>query len=145
MVINLSSCEGHDWAAGFPGNWWAYLTSLPPIKGSLCPPCPPVAKMAATPSLLHTVQVSLQDFLLRPGEIPCPTSHWFLCLCPGSVFGLRLGNHKPCRPVGCSPTWGNNAHEGIGKKKQGESSDCDVNLIEPLLAQGVGLSGTKIT
>ena len=116
MVINLRDCEGHTLAAGFPGNWWANLTSISPING--CLPLRWVVKMVAAACLRYTVGVSFQDFLLQTCKISPVQQTVDVSVAVPRLFGFRLGNHKACRPVGCSPTLGNNAREGIGTKKQ---------------------------
>ena len=49
----------------------------------------------------HLLSAGVGCLLFQTCKIPSPLNHW--CLCAGSS-GWRTGNHKACRPVGCSPT-----------------------------------------
>ena len=92
MVISLRGCEGRA-PDGFPGNWWATLTSLPSVNGRLRCGLPAVCG-----------GVSLRDLCFCCERAPWPIIHWRLCCglwAPSLV--LRLRRYKACRPVGCSP------------------------------------------
>ena len=62
MVINLKGCAWRAPAPGFPGNWWANLTLLLSVNGSLLlPVSEKIVHMFFLPSAVNG-GVILQDF-----------------------------------------------------------------------------------
>lgn len=86
----------------FPGNWWASLTLIPPVNGSLLLP-----KQQRLPHpaccLPHTVRCCSRT-LLQMCKILYQIRHWWLLLSWGSSV-LRLGNCKTRRLAGYSPMY----------------------------------------
>ena len=80
MAVNLRGCKAWVSAAGFPDNWWANLTSIPPINGSLLLPQVKGCSVSCLSSAIH-FEVSLQNPLFRTHEIPCSINHWSLSCC----------------------------------------------------------------
>ena len=73
--------------AGFPGNWWANLTSIPSINGSLLLP----EKLRW---LLGTMRCCSRT-LLWTIRLPCAPNCWYRCCCFGACsLVLRLGNSR---------------------------------------------------
>ena len=51
--------------------------------------------------------------LFQMGELPHPLNYWWLCCwLPALSLVLKLGKHRACRPVGCSPTLVSKLEEG---------------------------------
>ena len=90
-------------AAGFLGNWWTNLMSVPAITVNLPSPCW-VSKTATVSRLPLLYKVGCcSRTLLRMSKIPCSTHHWSLCHCPWALSSVsKLGNYKACQPAGCS-------------------------------------------
>ena len=83
----------------FPGNWWANMMLILPITGNL--PIPLGVKPAHhAPHLVGCCS----RILLQTYTIPYPLNHWWLCQQLWFLsLVLRLGKHRPCRPVRGSP------------------------------------------
>ena len=91
-------------AAGFPGNWWANLMSIPPTNGSLRLPW--VVKIAVTSCLLPAIRGG--GVALRPICFRCvrPLSNkplTSLSLFLGSSFGLEAGQVQGIQACGVQP------------------------------------------
>ena len=83
--------------AGFPGNWWAKLMSIPSINGSLLLP-------EYLRWLLGTMRCCSRTLLWTHKAPLCTKLLISLLLFWSSFFGLEAGQSKACRPAGCSPT-----------------------------------------